>query len=107
LGDRDSTILPSSEGPSTLGPARCDVIIPVDKGKTPFVSLGMHVVSENESQLLRGSGLEIIPLRTPLIMFWEVAMVRPVFILCAVDLMNPQDGEFDQPGLARKITHRA
>jgi hypothetical protein len=31
-------------------------------------------------------------------------MVQPVFILCAVDPTNAQDGEFDRSGPMRKLT---
>ena len=64
-GDKDYTILPSCAVPSTSSYAQCDVIIPVGKGKFPFLSLRMPVVSENESQPLWGSGMVIMPLRVP------------------------------------------
>jgi hypothetical protein len=68
----------------------------------------MPVVSKNESQSLWGSGLVLLPLHVPFLMFWEVSMVQPVFVLCAVDLAKAQGGKkLDQPGLARKITNNA
>jgi hypothetical protein len=91
-GYRASNILPSCASPSTPGSMRCDVLVPASKGKIPFVSLEMLVESENESQLFWRRDLAIIPLRVPLLMFWEVAMVRPVFIFRAVDPANALDG---------------
>jgi hypothetical protein len=72
--DRAATILPFCSGPSTLGSARCDTFASVGKEKTPFGFSGAPVVSENESQSFWGSGLEIMLLRVPFLMFWKVIM---------------------------------
>jgi hypothetical protein len=79
-GDMASIILPSCAGPSTPSFTQCDVIIPASKGRTPFVSLGMFVTSEKESQSIWGSSLVILPLCTSFLTFWEVSMVQPIFI---------------------------
>jgi hypothetical protein len=68
-GDMASIVLPSYAIPSTPIYVWCDVIVPVGKGKIFFLSLGMHVMSENESQSFWGSGMEIMLLRVPLFMF--------------------------------------
>jgi len=69
-GKRASTILPSYVVPSTPSSVQCDVSIPLGKRKIPLSSLGMPVVSENESQSLWGLGLAILPLHAPLFMLW-------------------------------------
>jgi len=106
-GDRASNFLPYFSSPSTPGFAWCYIIVSAGKGKTPFLSLGMLVVSENKYHSLWGSGWVIFLLWMPFIMFWEVSMKQPIFILCAVDTTNAQGKKFDQPGLARKITNSA
>jgi hypothetical protein len=45
--------------------------------------------------------------KRPFSFFWEVSMAWPVFILCVVDPSNAQGEEFDQFGLARRITNNA
>jgi hypothetical protein len=70
------------------------VVFSVGKGMTHFMSLGMLVAGENDSQSFWGLDLEIMLLRAPFLIPWEVTMAQPVCIFHVVYLTNAQGGEF-------------
>jgi hypothetical protein len=73
-GDKASTIFPSYASHSASCFMWFDLVFYVGKGLTPFTSLGMAVVGENDTQSFWGLDLEIMLLHLPFLMIWEVPM---------------------------------
>jgi hypothetical protein len=101
-GDRAFVIPSFCAVSSNMASTRCDISLSARKGKPLFISLGMTIVSNNESQSLWGSFLSLMPLCMPFIMFWGVAIVKCVFFLRAMELVRAQGRKLDQPRLVRK-----
>jgi hypothetical protein len=83
-GDRAYIIFPSYENPFSLGSAWFDLVFSTGKGITPFTSLGMHVLGDNNSQSFWGLDLAILLLCMPFLMLRDhhgVTSVYPMHII--------------------------